>query len=312
MKNIRLHKELNRKPIKFHKEIGIKFFKEVVYKFNQVNTLEGEIIISNQELRTLLNLRDTLDLKKFQKDFHDNDKGIFNTVLETSDGGTIGGGLFLTKVDGNQTNIKVRINPFWKDYFYSKLDIDQWHKAKGNNERIKSLECSQEEKIKLTNLMTTVINHNVKGKYSQRLMDLLNQFLSTGKFFMNWEEFKDVMEIPMSYKASNIDQQVFNPARKELLKIGLKITNINKIKKGRSIDRIEILFKLEKTEKIRKESNNGIEKTVIESKIMNVFGVEKNRLRIKLGKINKLKLNSELEKIETAEKLEEFKIKYEL
>lgn len=286
--DIRLHKELNRMPIKFEREIGIRFFKEVAYKFNKKHSLDEYVYMSNQELRELLNLKDTLDLKKFQKDFHDNDKGIFNAVMETPDGRSISGGLLLTEVDRDQTYIKVIINPLWKDFFYSKLDIDQWHSIKGKTKEIKALQLEKPQEEKLLNMMTSVINHSIKGKYSQRLLDLLMQFKGSGEFKMSWIKFREVLEIPSKYNGYDIDRRILNPAKVELLKAGIKITKIEKKKKGRSIDSIRILFKLEKSSKFKQsqgtESSKGDPKELRKS----MTAPEISELRLYKNKVNGL------------------------
>lgn len=237
--NLKLHKELNREPVKFEKELNIKMYKEIVLKINQSHSLEEEFKFTNQEIREKLGIRKKEELLEFQDFFHDegSKKKIF--LGDKS----ITGGLFLSMVDDK--GISFMINPYVKKYFYSKLDIDQWYQVEGKKEKIKALELKEEQQEKLLNMMTTVINHSIKGKYSQRLLDLLMQFKGSGVFTMKWTEFREVLEIPENYKPGNIDQRILNPAKVELQKAGIKITKIEKKKKGRSIDSIRILFKLE-------------------------------------------------------------------
>lgn len=59
----------------------------------------------------------------------------------------------------------------------------------------------------------------IKGKYAKNLYRLLKQFRNTGKVLIyqnDWQGFCDIMQIPVSYKMSHIDQKILNPAIAEL------------------------------------------------------------------------------------------------
>lgn len=59
----------------------------------------------------------------------------------------------------------------------------------------------------------------VKGKYSKILYRLLKQFKTTGEFITyskKWEEFCEILEIPINYKMCDIDKRILEPAIKEL------------------------------------------------------------------------------------------------
>ena len=70
IKELRVHKELNQEPIRFEKELGIKFYKECIFKFNKIEDLNKEIIFSFDELRNNFNLNNQEDFKEFMKFFH--------------------------------------------------------------------------------------------------------------------------------------------------------------------------------------------------------------------------------------------------
>lgn len=274
MKSIRISKELNRNPIQFEKELNLKMYKEIVLKINQAHNLEQEYKFSNQELREKLGLRNKEELLHFQRYFHS--EGVDRKdVFILDEKFSIGGGVFSSKVYLDEGSIGFMVNPYWKKYFYSKLDIEKWHEVKGKTKEIRALPLEEPQKDKLLNMMTTVINHSIKGKYSQRLLDLLLQFKSSGIYFENWQKFRKVLEIPEKYRASDIDRQILNVAKKELLKANIKITKIDKIKKGRKIDRIEIFFKLESEPKFKQNQgvNNKVRKTneLIQGLKKNIF-----------------------------------------
>jgi hypothetical protein len=71
---------------------------------------------------------------------------------------------------------------------------------------------------------------------------LLIQFKQTGFFVMDYKQFKGVLEIPRSYEQCDIDKQILKKSKEELQKVGINIYNINKIKQGKEIRRIEISF----------------------------------------------------------------------
>ena len=59
---------------------------------------------------------------------------------------------------------------------------------------------------------------------------------------MDYKQFKGVLEIPEKYRQYDIDRQILSKAKEELTKVGINIYNINKIKVGKEINRIEISF----------------------------------------------------------------------
>lgn len=310
IKELRVHKELNQEPIRFEKELGIKFYKECIFKFNKIEDLNKEIIFSFDELRNNFNLNNQEDFKEFMKFFHNEIDGR-KSVFKTDKGDLIGGGVFSTKIY-TDNRLGVMINPYHKQYIYSKIDIEKWHSVKGNHKKINALELAEEEKKKLTGMMTTFLSDEIKGKYSQRLMDLLIQYQGSGLFIMEWERFKELLEIPKSYKAGNIDQQVLNPSKKELLKIGLKITKIEKVKKGRSIETIKIKFDFERKKEDKKKDIK--DPVLVEEQAQNTteFDKELGKLSTILMKKKKANLIMQLGSLKTLEDIQEFKEKNEL
>jgi len=309
MNEIRVHKELNQEPIRFEKELGIKFYKECIFKFNKIEDLNKEIIFSFDELRNNFNLNNQDDFKEFMKFFHNEIDGR-KSVFKTDKGDLIGGGVFSTKIY-TDNRLGVMINPYHKQYIYSKIDIEKWHSVKGNHKKINALELAEEEKKKLTGMMTTFLSDEIKGKYSQRLMDLLMQYQGSGLFIMEWESFKEILDIPKSYKSCDIDKQVLSSSKKELIKIGLKITKIEKIKKGRSIETIKIKFDFEKKKEDKKQDK---EPKLVEEQAHEItdFDKELGKLSTELMKKKKVNLIMQLSSLKTVEDIKEFKAKNEL
>ncbi|GAA8777562.1 hypothetical protein BTM122_15060 [Helicobacter pylori] len=59
----------------------------------------------------------------------------------------------------------------------------------------------------------------VRGKYAKTLYRLLKQYKSTGILSVEWEQFRELLDIPKDYEMRNIDQKVLTPSLKELKKI---------------------------------------------------------------------------------------------
>lgn len=58
---------------------------------------------------------------------------------------------------------------------------------------------------------------NLSGKYTKTIYRLLKQFRSTGYFKIEFERFKEILDIPKSYKRmSDIESDIIKPAIKEL------------------------------------------------------------------------------------------------
>ncbi len=300
LKPIRLNKNLIQEPLKFEKELGLRFFKECILKFNQIEDLNKEIIFSFEELRQNFNLHNQEDFKEFMRFFHNEIDGRKN-IFTTDRGDLIGGGVFSTMIYKDSKQIGAMINPYHKQFIYSKYDIENWHSVKGNPQKIKKLEIESKEKEKLMGLMTSFITNEIKGKYSQRLLDLLMQFKGSGVYITDYQNFKETLEIPKSYKASDIDKQILNKAKKEFKKVGLIITDIDKIKKGRAIKTLKICFEF-KEPKAKSTNKKKEQKPLFKHKKQELSKLEKakNELQILVMKNKNISM---LKRADIGEKL---------
>lgn len=57
---------------------------------------------------------------------------------------------------------------------------------------------------------------NLSGKYTKTIYRLLKQYRSTGLFKIEFEKFKEILDIPKSYETRDIEKQILKPAIKEL------------------------------------------------------------------------------------------------
>ncbi|EST95039.1 replication protein Rep, partial [Staphylococcus epidermidis Scl31] len=88
---------------------------------------------------------------------------------------------------------------------------------------------------------------HLKSTYAKNMFRILKQYKHTGYMKIKIEDFRERLDIPNSYRMSNINQFVLNPIIKELSTI-FKNLHINKIKakKGRKIEWLEFTFDAEK------------------------------------------------------------------
>ncbi|HAC5789039.1 TPA_asm: RepB family plasmid replication initiator protein [Listeria monocytogenes] len=84
---------------------------------------------------------------------------------------------------------------------------------------------------------------SLKSSYSKNMFRLLKQFKHTGYMYLTIEDFRERLDIPNSYRMTDINRNVFKPIINELSMI-FKNLSINKIKakKGRKITAIEFTF----------------------------------------------------------------------
>lgn len=269
MSKIRIHKKINLLPIQIGKENLINVFYGLIEKYNKQSEYKP-LELTKGELWELTGFKgeyNSIYINDLINNLTKSDTYKVNSINPEIE--TISGSMFIitSYPDGR---IKINIPEDFRNLIFYKKDIDLMTKAKGKKKlSIKELDYWDrigKEKSKFLVLLKKADILGISGKYSKRLYALLTQFNKTGKYIVKWEDFKGILEIPQSYKSSDIDRQVLNKAKKELLKVGLKITKINKIKKGRSIIRIEIFFILEPTRKINSDETLEIAQPKIEVK----------------------------------------------
>ena len=129
-----------------------------------------------------------------------------------------------------------------------------------------------------------------RSKYSKLLYKTLMQFKSTGKLYIKMEDLREKLDIPKSYRLSEITEQVLEVAKKELSTV-LENFEYKKIKKGRAVVRIDFTFKPIKNfdfandEVIEIIENNEIEET---ERIEILIEILEEKIALEENKINKL------------------------
>lgn len=135
-----------------------------------------------------------------------------------------------------------------------------------------------------------------RSKYSKLLYKTLMQFKSTGKLYIKMEDFREKLDIPKSYRLSEITEQVLEVAKKELSTV-LENFEYKKIKKGRAVVRIDFTFKPIKNfenpevieiiedDNIENNNENAIEET---ERIEILIEILEEKIAVEENKINKL------------------------
>lgn len=78
---------------------------------------------------------------------------------------------------------------------------------------------------------------NLKSTYSKTMFRLLKQYRTTGRFIVKMDDFRELLDIPKSYRLDNIDARVLRPIKEELNPIfkNLKITKNKSRNRGNKV-----------------------------------------------------------------------------
>lgn len=85
---------------------------------------------------------------------------------------------------------------------------------------------------------------SLKSSYSKTMYRLLKQFKSTRYYVVTVDEFRDLLDVPKSYRMTHITQKILTPIQKEIEPYFSNLT-IKKIKaeNGNRIERLEFTFR---------------------------------------------------------------------
>lgn len=98
----------------------------------------------------------------------------------------------------------------------------------------------------------------LKSSYSKNMYRLLKQYKHTGYFKIKMDDFKSRLDVPDSYRMTNITQKILKPISDELRYVfpNLQINKI-KAKKGRKIAYIEFVFDPEQRIESKKQPDKA-------------------------------------------------------
>lgn len=183
-----------------------------------------KIRFSFEDLKDLSDYKMTA-IDAFISDLEKLYKNMINLTYRTEDSRAIEYFVLFTgfKIDKSEHYVEISVNP------------DLEYVINGLTAEFSSFQLSA-----LTNLRST---------YSKTLFRLLMQFKSTGYYIVKVEDFRDLLNIPKSYRMSNIDQTVLKPSLSELSNYfnDLEVVKI-KAKKGNKVAKLQFTFSGIKTE----------------------------------------------------------------
>lgn len=124
------------------------------------------------------------------------------------------------------------------------VDVDEQHLAISVNNDLKHILNSITADFTKFELQEMTY---LKSTYAKNMFRLLKQYKSTGYLKISVEDFRERLDIPKSYRMTDLNKNIFAPIINELSSI-FKNLNINKVKakKGRKIEWLEFTFEPEK------------------------------------------------------------------
>lgn len=171
----------------------------------------------------------------------------------------------------------IAVNDFYKEYLFTKADIDLMHKAK----KYSHLPLTKEEadywhkKLKEKKKFLMILNNasikKLSGKNNKIIYSMLKEFAGScvqtgdhkGECFksISYKDFKDVLQLSATYRNNNIDR-ILKKAKEDISELTeLTITEIKKYPEGRGAKKeYIIIFFYEKAAAKAKEK----EKTTID------------------------------------------------
>lgn len=107
----------------------------------------------------------------------------------------------------------------------------------------------------------------LNGTYTKTIYRYLKQFRNKGEWWIKYDDFKKLLNIPSNYQACNIDQRIIKPALKalsqplnlfEITRIPFENLKCKKIKNGKKIEKLLFTFKKQGKEAEQEQEQNTI------------------------------------------------------
>ena len=107
---------------------------------------------------------------------------------------------------------------------------------------------------------------NLSGTYAKTIYRFLKQYRTTGLWHVKYKDFMELLGIPDSYRATDIDRQIIKPVIKQLSsehtlfdqrRTPFKGLMIKKIKSGRNIEALEFYFEPQKISDIERDEKEN-------------------------------------------------------
>ncbi|CAJ1193262.1 hypothetical protein FS150101_NMOIFPPK_01393 (plasmid) [Fructilactobacillus sanfranciscensis] len=132
--------------------------------------------------------------------------------------------------------------------------------------------------IKLLNELESWVRYalsefrDLKSSYAKTMFRLLKQFRTTGYAYFSVADFNEILDVPKSYKSSNINQSVLKPIKEELTPLFRGLTVRKKYGKGRGKPVIGYSF----TWKPEKKDANDFSQGQFQDERQKLFNIQHN------------------------------------
>ncbi|MDN6220957.1 MAG: replication initiation protein [Lactococcus lactis] len=132
--------------------------------------------------------------------------------------------------------------------------------------------------IKLLNELESWVRYalsefrDLKSSYAKTMFRLLKQFRTTGYAYFSVADFNELLDVPKSYKSSNINQSVLKPIKEELTPLFRGLTVRKKYGKGRGKPVIGYSF----TWKPEKKDANDFSQGQFQDERQKLFNIQHN------------------------------------
>lgn len=189
---VKYQNDLNTATMRTWSELEMNILFSIVSKIRETGVFET--IFSFDELKELSNFKKNLTRKEFINELISVSRKLSSlNYLERSDDGW-DATLFILfqtfKIRGNEETLTVSVHPQF-EYVFNKIGI----------------EFTQFELQEFVDVSST---------YAKTTYRLLKQYRTTGWWKVTLEDFKLLLDIPNSYRSSNIDQKILKPILKQL------------------------------------------------------------------------------------------------
>jgi plasmid replication initiation protein len=130
--------------------------------------------------------------------------------------------------------------------------------------------------IKLLNELESWVRYalsefrDLKSSYAKTMFRLLKQFRTTGYAYFSVADFNELLDVPKSYKSSNINQSVLKPIKEELTPLFRGLTVRKKYGKGRGKPVIGYSF----TWKSEKKNANDFSQGQFQDERQKLFNIQ--------------------------------------
>lgn len=236
---VKYHNDLNTLQMTGFTEKEIDIFFSICFKLkNQGNT---SVNMSYKEIKELSNYKHRSIAK-----IHDSVDSTFKKLLGLS-----------IKVEDENTIARFVL---FTDYVIDK-----------NNQYI-SLQVHDKFKYLLNDLMSNYTKFelkefvSLKSVYSKNTYKILKQYRTTGWYEVHLDQFRYLLDVPESYDTNNFNKRVLKPIMDELPAY-FKNFNIEKLKKGRTINKLRFTWDVDSSKKVEVLPNKKIKDEVLQSKI---------------------------------------------